>query len=81
MAKFPASRQRVNTSSGRKMELFDYGNKYGVRGLTLHAGCFMLLLLAADFFFKINFFKKFVQEHYQSDKRFGFRSGPTFCRS
>ena len=32
-------------------------------------------------FFKINFFKKFFQEHYQSVKRFVSRSGPTFCRS
>ena len=26
-------------------------------------------------------FQKFFQEHYQSVKRFRFRSGPTFCRS
>ena len=39
------------------------------------------LLLSADFFFKIIFFKKFFQKHYQSVKQFGFRSGPTFCRS
>ena len=32
-------------------------------------------------FFKINFFKKFFQEHYQWVKRFGSKSGPTFCRS
>ena len=31
--------------------------------------------------FKINLFKKFFQEHYQSFKRFGFRSGPTMHRS
>ena len=37
----------------------------------------MLLLSSADFFFKINFFKKKIQEHYQSDKQFGSRSGPT----
>ena len=38
---------------------------------------FFLRLLSADFFFKINFFKKFFQEHYQSVKRFGSRSvGP-----
>ena len=35
----------------------------------------MLLLSSADFF-KINFFKKFFQEHYQSVKWFGTRSGP-----
>ena len=32
-------------------------------------------------FFKINFFKKFFQEHHQSVNQFGSRSGPTFCRS
>ena len=32
-------------------------------------------------FFKINFFTKLLQEHYQSVKRFGSRPGPTFCRS
>ena len=31
-------------------------------------------------FFKITFFKKFFQEHYQSVKPFGARSGPKFCR-
>ena len=34
---------------------------------SLHAGkLFMLLLSSADFY-KINFFKKFFQEHYQID--------------
>ena len=37
--------------------------------------------LTADFFFKINYFKKLFQEHNQSVKQFGSRSGPTFCRS
>ena len=32
-------------------------------------------------FFKINFLKKFFQEHNQSVKRFGSMSGPTFCQS
>ena len=32
-------------------------------------------------FFKINFFKKFFWEHYQSGKQFGPRSGLTFCHS
>ena len=32
-------------------------------------------------FFKIYFFEKFFQEHYQRVKPFGFRSGPTFCRT
>ena len=40
--------------------------------------CFWCLLLT---FFKINFFKKFFQEQYQSIKWFGPRSGPTFCRA
>ena len=31
--------------------------------------------------FKIKFFKKLFQEHYQSVKQFGCRSGPTFCQS
>ena len=31
----------------------------------------MLLVSSADFFFKINVFKKFFQEHYQSGKGFG----------
>ena len=39
----------------------------------------MLLLSSADFF-KINFFKKFFQEHYQSDKQFESRSGLTLQR-
>ena len=39
--------------------------------------CFCCRLLT---FFKMNLFKKFFQEHYQSVKRLGFRSGPMFCR-
>ena len=35
----------------------------------------MLLLSFADFFFKINFVKKFFQENYQNVKQFGSRSG------
>ena len=34
---------------------------------------------SANFFFKINYFKKFFQEYHQSVKQFGSRSGPTFC--
>ena len=37
----------------------------------------MLLLSSAIFFFKINIFKKFFQEHYQCVKQFGFRFEPT----
>ena len=43
-------------------------------------GKFACFLSSADFF-KIDFFKKKFQEHYQSVKQFGPRSGPTFCRS
>ena len=32
-------------------------------------------------FFKISFFKKFFQEHWQSVKQLGPRSGRTFCRA
>ena len=47
---------------------------------SLHAGyiftCFVIMLT-----FQYSLFQKIVQEHYQSVKRFGSRSGPTFCRS
>ena len=43
-----------------------------------NCSCFCCPLLT---FFKINFFKKFFQQNYQSGKQLGFRSGPTFCRS
>ena len=36
----------------------------------LHAGKFFMLLLSSADFFKINFFKKFFQERYQSVKQF-----------
>ena len=38
-------------------------------------GCHLLI------FFKNNFFKNVFQEHHQNVKRFGSKSGPTFCRS
>ena len=38
--------------------------------------CFCCRLLT---FFKTNVFKRFFQEHYQSVKQFGSRSGMTFC--
>ena len=47
-------------------------------GFTVIFSCFCCHLLT---FFKINFLKNKFQEHYQSDKRFGFRSGPKFCWS
>ena len=43
-----------------------------------NVSCFCCRLLT---YFKINFFKKFFQAHYQSVKHFRSRSGPTFCRS
>ena len=43
-----------------------------------NCSCFCCRLLT---FFKMNFFKKFFQELYQSVKQFGSRSGPMFCRS
>ena len=49
---------------------------------SLHAGfVFMLLLSSADFFSKLTFFQKFIQEHNQGVKQLGFRLGPTFCWS
>ena len=47
----------------------------------LHAGLLLMFLLLSAVFFKINFFKKLFQKHYQNVKRFGSRSGPTFCRA
>ena len=45
--------------------------------------CWVILLLCCRLliFFKINFFKIFFQEYYQSVKQFGSRSGPKKCRS
>ena len=43
--------------------------------------CTLGNVLCSDFFSKQSCFKKIFQEHYQSVKRFGSRSGPTFCRS
>ena len=43
-----------------------------------NVSCFFCRLLT---FFNINYFKKLFQKHFQSVKRFGSRSGPTFCRS
>ena len=41
-------------------------------------GNFFMVLLSSDDFFK-NYFKKIFQQHNQSVKGFGSRSGPTFC--
>ena len=48
---------------------------------TLFAGSFFMLFLSSDDFFQNYFFIKIFQEHYQSVKRFGPRSGLTFFRS
>ena len=44
----------------------------------MHAGQFFLLLFHLLSFFKINFFEKYFQEHFQSVRRFGTRLGLTF---
>ena len=41
-------------------------------------GNFFMLLMPSDDFFQNQLLKKFSQEHYQSVKWFGFRSGQTF---
>ena len=52
------------------------------KSLTLRMlGNFYMLLLSSADFFKIIFFKKFFQEHYQCVKQFGSQSGPTCCQS
>ena len=48
----------------------------GIFWVTFHVFCCRLLI-----FFKIYFFRKFFQEHYQIVKQFGCRSGPMLCRS
>ena len=64
-----------------------YGNK------TVSSWCELILCMLGNFscfccrlltffqwlFFKLKFFKKFFQEHYQSVKQLGSRSVPTFC--
>ena len=42
----------------------------------VQAGYFPMLMLYLLTFFKLNFYKKLVQEHYWSVKQFGSRSGP-----
>ena len=44
-------------------------------------GNFYVFLSSADFFFKINFFKKFFQEYHLSVKQLDPDQGPTFCRA
>ena len=47
----------------------------------LHTGYFSGFCCRLLTIFKSNLFKKIFQEHYQSVKQLGSRSGPTFCRS
>ena len=49
-------------------------------GPDLGPNCLQFVLSSAVFF-KIDFFKKFLQEHYQSVKQVGSGSGPTLRRS
>ena len=42
---------------------------------------FHAFVVVCRLLFKIIFFKKIFREHYQCVKRFGSRSGTTFCRS
>ena len=48
---------------------------------SLHDGNFVTVLFSLLTFFKINFFVKFFEEHYQSAKRFRSRTGPKLCRT
>ena len=48
---------------------------------SLHAGLLFVPFCRLLTFFKINFFQKFFQEHYQNVKQFGSRSVLMFCRS
>ena len=64
-------RKHANVRSYQDLLFFD--NDY------LHDGHFFMLLVASADFFKVNFFKKFFQEHYQSVKQFESGSGPTLA--
>ena len=56
------------------MVLWSEGLTHFNGGMLGNFSCFSGQL--STFFFKKNFFKNFFQEHYQSVKQFGFRSGP-----
>ena len=70
-----------------------FAGKWNCRSLVLQDKCNIEIFLSTDWviffcfcchlltFFKINVFQKFFQEHYQSVKQFGSRSGPMFCWS
>ena len=44
-------------------------------------GNFVCFFVVCGFFFKLTFSKEIFQEHHQSVKQFGSRSGPTFCQA
>ena len=44
-------------------------------------GKFFPLFYRLLIFFEIDFFEKFFQEYHLSVKKFGSRSGPTFCQA
>ena len=58
---------------------YNKGNYMGQHMRTLHSGYFFRFLLSSADFFKINFFKKFFQEHYLCVKQFGPSSGQNFA--
>ena len=41
----------------------------------------LIWILPSAIFFKINFIRKLIQEYHRSDKQFGSKSGPIFCRA
>ena len=54
---------------------------FQVKHLVLTLCIILHALFLCCFFFKINFFEKLFQEHNQSVKQFGSRSGLTFCQA
>ena len=78
---FANHRRQVFSRRGPYYLLLEYKKVDWLETSSLHAGyfsCFCCRLLP---FFKINFFKKLFQKHFQSVKQFRSRSGPTQCRS
>ena len=54
------------------------------RGMKVNVAFWVIshaFLPSADFFFKINFLKKFFQEYHQNVKQFGPKSGPMIHRA
>ena len=70
----------IEEEKSRINQLQDLG-KVSIFNLCMLGNFSCFYVSSADFFFKINFFKRFFQEHYQSVKRFGSRSGLTLCLS